>query len=175
MKSEVPQVRRERGRPKSNRKCSIEGCEVKHYGRSWCRNHYMSWYSHGDPLIAERGGRPHETQHGTVNEYGNYGCRCAECVAAMADHQQKVQTVPCPNCGQPMWARWRKTKLCRSCSDTARHTPLDLWHGTETGYHRGCRCDECRTAATTARRERRERNREADRSYHREKAKRPPE
>ncbi len=31
-------------------------------------------------------------------------------------------------------------------------------HGTETAYVRGCRCDECRAAATVARRRRRERD-----------------
>ena len=156
-------------RPRSNRKCSIEGCEVKHYARSWCQSHYMSWWYHGDPLITKkRGHYHHETQHGTVNEYGNYGCRCDECKSAMADYQRTRATVQCPNCGQPMWARWRNTKLCRSCDHAARHTPLDKWHGTETGYKRGCRCDECRATATARRRERRNRNLEAEKSYSRE-------
>jgi hypothetical protein len=32
------------------RTCSIEGCEERHYGRGWCRNHYSRWQKHGDPL-----------------------------------------------------------------------------------------------------------------------------
>jgi hypothetical protein len=33
------------------RTCSIEGCEAKHYGRGWCRNHHAHWIRHGDPLV----------------------------------------------------------------------------------------------------------------------------
>lgn len=29
--------------------CSIEGCERPHYGRGWCRRHYMRWRNYGDP------------------------------------------------------------------------------------------------------------------------------
>jgi hypothetical protein len=38
-------------------------------------------------------------------------------------------------------------------------------HGTETNYWRGCRCEECRSAANRARRARRDRNAAATRAY----------
>lgn len=28
--------------------CSIEGCEVRHYARGWCRRHWRVWRKHGD-------------------------------------------------------------------------------------------------------------------------------
>jgi hypothetical protein len=34
----------------SDRTCSIEGCEARHYARSWCRRHYRVARVHGDPL-----------------------------------------------------------------------------------------------------------------------------
>lgn len=30
--------------------CSIEGCEGKVHGRSWCSMHYQRWENHGDPM-----------------------------------------------------------------------------------------------------------------------------
>ena len=30
--------------------CSIDGCPLAFYGRTWCRPHYMRWYKYGDPL-----------------------------------------------------------------------------------------------------------------------------
>lgn len=32
------------------RKCSIEGCEEKHYGRGYCNRHYANLYRYGNPL-----------------------------------------------------------------------------------------------------------------------------
>ncbi len=29
------------------RTCSIDGCDAKHYGRSWCYRHYMQWFRNG--------------------------------------------------------------------------------------------------------------------------------
>lgn len=41
-------------RPKSDRKCSIEGCENKHRARGWCNMHHQRWIKHGDPLWERR-------------------------------------------------------------------------------------------------------------------------
>ena len=30
--------------------CSVFGCDKTHYGHGWCRNHYIRWRQHGDPL-----------------------------------------------------------------------------------------------------------------------------
>lgn len=55
--------------------CSIEGCDLKHYGRGWCSMHYTRWRRYGSP----HGGltksesisalnRVHKCRHGhTVN------------------------------------------------------------------------------------------------------------
>jgi len=32
------------------RKCSVDGCDGKHYGRGFCEPHYYRWRQHGDPL-----------------------------------------------------------------------------------------------------------------------------
>lgn len=40
-----------------NRTCSINGCELKHYGRGWCINHYMLWRKNGSPHINLSPGR----------------------------------------------------------------------------------------------------------------------
>ena len=29
--------------------CSIDDCGRPHYGRGWCRHHYVKWWKHGDP------------------------------------------------------------------------------------------------------------------------------
>ena len=35
------------GRPRSNRKCSVEGCDSKHYGKGFCCKHYQRLLHHG--------------------------------------------------------------------------------------------------------------------------------
>jgi hypothetical protein len=34
--------------------CSIEGCDVPHFGRGWCRTHWQRWSRHGDPLYEHK-------------------------------------------------------------------------------------------------------------------------
>jgi hypothetical protein len=34
----------------TTRVCSIEGCSKPPYAKGWCRNHYIRWYRHDDPL-----------------------------------------------------------------------------------------------------------------------------
>lgn len=31
----------------SKKKCKIRGCDGKHYGRGYCKKHYLQWYYHG--------------------------------------------------------------------------------------------------------------------------------
>lgn len=151
------------GSQPTNKLCSIEGCGRVFHARGWCRMHYVRWYVHGDPSVNLN--PPHETQHGTYNEYQNYGCRCELCKAAMSEWQRDKQSAPCPSCGKPIYGRWRPDALCRACDVARRTTPLEKLHGTETGYGRGCKCRDCRDAAAAARRRRRKvnpGNREAD-------------
>lgn len=32
-----------------NRRCSIDGCDDKHFGRGWCYDHYSRWWRYNDP------------------------------------------------------------------------------------------------------------------------------
>lgn len=39
------------------RRCSIEGCDAKHFARGWCHKHYERWRRYGDPsIVFPRGG-----------------------------------------------------------------------------------------------------------------------
>lgn len=61
-----------------------------------------------------------DPRHGTVNGYGNLGCRCPACrQAATENHRRYIERV------------------------RAEGRVLSQ-HGTETAYSSGCRCDICR-------------------------------
>ncbi len=134
--------------------CSVEGCSKSVKARGWCAMHYSRWVKYGEVGPAEAYG--HIVQHGTVNEYMNFGCRCDECRAAVSDYQRQASSAPCPTCGRSHYGRYRPGSLCRDCY--VAKTRENLVHGTESGYKRGCRCAECKEAGNRARRERRYRN-----------------
>lgn len=145
------------------KRCSVEGCENTLKARGWCPMHYQRWWKYGDVGPAHRIDL-HVTQHGTNNEYANYGCRCAACRAAASQYQaQRKRTVPCSVCGKVIW-RHNKSGKCTSC---VQLIPIEERHGTETGYSKGCRCSACRGAAAEARRRRRAANPEHEREYQR--------
>ncbi len=80
-------------------------------------------------------------KHGTIGGYSNHKCRCDACAKVWRDY-----------CRELAW-------------DTGRRRPMEIHlnnliakhvHGTEGGYNRGCKCALCLTAASEARKERRE-------------------
>jgi hypothetical protein len=93
-----------------------------------------------------------DPRHGTMNGYSNHGCRCNGCRIAntayyRAHRQGGYRQDACPTCGKPKRVIARQ---CRGCENAEREAP----HGTESRYQR-CWCDECRQAASDARRRRR--------------------
>lgn len=44
--------------PSRDRRCSMTGCDRKHYSRNLCNKHYARWRKHGDPNIVLPTGRP---------------------------------------------------------------------------------------------------------------------
>ena len=76
--------------------CSVETCDRKHYARGWCASHYSRWWSGGDVRADVPIGTSHihVTAHGTKNEYGNYGCRCARCRKANSIYQRTIRKFP---------------------------------------------------------------------------------
>lgn len=66
---------------------------------------------------------------------------------------------PCAGtgCTRLVWTKAKgQTGLCPKCLGLSRRTAV---HGSESKYRQGCRCGRCRTAMSTARRERREKTR----------------
>lgn len=69
---------------------------------------------------------PDDPRHGTVNGYGNLGCRCRPCTVA-ASRERYL---------------WRKAQ-----AENLAGNPDDPRHGTPSGYNNyRCRCDRCREA-----------------------------
>ena len=40
------------------RRCSVDGCEAKHYGRGYCQLHWWRWRRYGDALVSRPRGGP---------------------------------------------------------------------------------------------------------------------
>lgn len=132
--------------------------------RGWCSTHYARWWRHGDPLAVKT--VVHVVQHGTFNEYGNFGCRCDECKRASFEYQSlRRKTRGCSQCGEAIWDRRESTGLCRTCFGATRRIAE---HGTLGAYKRGCRCEDCRTVSAAAKRAYRVAHRAATRAYDRE-------
>jgi hypothetical protein len=98
--------------------------------------------------------------HGKASSYKN-GCRCDACREANRDWQRAY-----------MHRTGRSRPRAVYIAERRANPPP---HGTESRYtDRRCRCDECKRASATARRERRAADREAanayDRAYRRRKA-----
>ncbi len=76
--------------------CDVEGCTRKHYGNGLCQMHYMRMHlraKEGDQTpvdeFSPRRHPPHVVEHGRLNEYTNFGCRCELCRAANARYMRE--------------------------------------------------------------------------------------
>jgi hypothetical protein len=77
--------------------CSVEDCPRRHYGRGYCRKHWLAFIE--IPRRAERAqvflSDPSDPRHGTTNGYGNLTCRCERCTKAWAeDHLERMHADP---------------------------------------------------------------------------------
>ena len=84
---------------------------------------------------------PDDPRHGTVNGYGNLGCRCSECRKAQAAKQFEYMH------------RTGRTKMT-----WAEYVAATTRHGCARYRHGGCRCDVCREAMRVEKKRQRERN-----------------
>lgn len=129
------------------RTCAVEGCgRGGRRRRGWCDLHYSRWQRTGDPGGAAPLRATGPPQHGTYTMYQNHGCRCDACRQANTDYiRERNHRVGRNRPRDLVFAERHAAALARDN------------HGTESRYRLGCRCDECRTATTSARRTRRQR------------------
>lgn len=69
----------------AHRTCSIEGCANSHYGRGWCRAHYLRWARHGDPL-AGRGMRGRREEYFWSRVHRGAPSECWEWAGPVNEH-----------------------------------------------------------------------------------------
>jgi hypothetical protein len=98
---------------------------------------------------------PDDPRHGTLNAYSRLRCRCDECRRVAVANVPKHAKKRCTFCGKPCWSGHKshtfvRSGRCQACSREAR-TPD---HGTHGRYRKGCRCDQCLSAAAARRRPR---------------------
>ena len=62
------------------RTCSIDDCDSRHYGRGWCKRHYLRWYKHGDPSHQRPGPATYSGVHDRMNQTDPASNHpCSEC------------------------------------------------------------------------------------------------
>lgn len=125
-------------------KCSAAGCENLVRARGLCQKHYMRWWRHGDAEIVLRRSGPHVVEHGTINEYNNWGCRCDLCKQAWRywyrtyAHNRRLSLGPCtiPGCDIGQYAKgmckphYERDRSGRSMSAPIQRRPK-AWVSTE--------------------------------------------
>lgn len=97
---------------------------------------------------------PDDPRHGTYNGYNNFRCRCEPCRNAAKEWRISYGM-------NDYYREW--THRTGRAKPRAEHlAEIEPPHGTESRYSNKkwrCRCDECRAAATAAKRARRARSR----------------
>lgn len=116
------------------------------------RNQELAVMRRAHPIPAD------DPRHGTYNGYHHLGCRCIPCRDAhrayLREHELSSYKTNACECGR------QKNAAAARCLDCHR-AKTEARHGTESRYVKGCRCDDCRGAATLAARRRREQKRKA--------------
>lgn len=135
--------------------CSVPSCERPSRSRGMCDTHYRAWVKFGTPTPEFNLMCVTCRMFFTSNTLARK--KCSECRARPVESLPRERRMQCAGCGK--WiARSRTSRpegqaRCRDCRGSRDK------HGTATCYHAGCRCDECKAAASERMREYRERYR----------------
>ena len=73
------------------------------------------------------------------------GTYCSVKCREQAKWERRKANNPCPECGGPMSPN-NNPQRCYKCAGRREQQPAK--HGSSSKYDRGCRCDDCREAAT---------------------------
>lgn len=77
--------------PRPLRTCSIEECARRHYAKGLCAMHYARVRYCGVAGGPDDKRRTHVVEHGTLNEYNNFGCRCELCREANTQYMREYR------------------------------------------------------------------------------------
>lgn len=106
------------------RLCSVEGCQLIHYAKGFCKNHYARAFPRA------RKQRPKCAFEDCVNgRNGTTYCKA---------HEDQIKAGKEP---QPLQARRRIVDGMKECSDCGRILPVSAYNKHATGIHPKCR--EC--------------------------------
>lgn len=117
--------------------CHIEGCGKTSYCRGWCRPHYNSWYTYGDPEYRKNNPEvcpPH--------------CRCGK--HNWGKPKEKIPSSPCLNCGEVRMVRncygegmRFERKFCnRLCFNSYQQKQMVVRRASGVAYHYDMSADE---------------------------------
>jgi hypothetical protein len=148
------------------KRCSVEGCDRKYLCRDFCGYHYDKAKRSGALQVKKRQPR----QHGTLTMYGNGGCRCVECKAALAAYSRqnkakrretdrekwsrslhamnlkKLYGVSLDQYEAMLVAQDSKCAICKEPAGLGARQRLCVDHNHETGAVRGLLCFRCNSA-----------------------------
>ena len=148
------------------KRCQVEGCDRKYLCKGYCSLHYDRARRSGDPTITKR----QPARHGTLNMYGNRGCRCDECKAAQAAYSRgrkavlrrenpekwkrdlhsmnlrKLYGIDHDEYDRMLAAQGGACAICKEPPGLGQRNRLCVDHCHETGVIRGLLCFRCNSA-----------------------------